>query len=144
MLQSDQTFPWKVENYKIYTRNVIDDTVQRLFFLKKSVSRFPLHYLGNCSNSRRRRPAASPDEASPGLLPSLCKRVEAHVAEALRWLSSVKQHRTSESSVGGAYSFSCPKEEHNVMMPTHQPRLRPPVPHLTAVWVNGDCLLCLL
>jgi hypothetical protein len=32
MLQPDQTFPWKVGNYKIYIPNVIHDTVQRLFF----------------------------------------------------------------------------------------------------------------
>lgn len=51
--------------------------------LKKSMSRPAFEGLGNGPNSRRRGPAASSDEAGPGLMPSLCECVEALVTQAL-------------------------------------------------------------
>ena len=54
--------------------------------------------LGNGPNSRRRGPAASSDEARPGLLPSLRERVEALVTQTLGRLPCTQNQFFGEQS----------------------------------------------
>ena len=94
--------------------------------------------LGNGPNSRRRGPAASSDEARPGLLPSLRERVEALVTQTLGRLPYTQNQFFWRAKL----QVSVRKKRKNVMS-THQPPLCSPVPNLATVRVDSNRLLCL-